>query len=444
MANEYSAKFGTARFGKSYFNMMVKDILVDTLLKAPSQKISQNIDTYLRQDEVFKYNYIDTVLNYDRNKINQLLDTLLQESEVVRQYVLDTILESSDVKTYLTDSLLEGLKDMNMDIDTLLEKMYIDKYELFDTLLSKIKDSEYSLDAVIEGLRSQSALFDAYILSIEEGIDTIYLDTILKGIKESQVSIDTFISVGDVPKILFFDTFVSMAKSSNVRFDVLLKVLKQNSVNFDSILKIILQSDFSMDTLLEIIISKQNLFDILSERLNVPSSFLLDSYTKSESSKIENPLDTILGQLGTEKEIIVDTILKLLEKRQLDLDMLLSKLDIKDRFIIDSILEMSDNKLSTLVDTYLNFVRLNMYKIDSYLTGDKSKASYIDSYITSFYTEISSPLDFILFKYVFIDTANVTNSSLFTLDVNTYSLFFMDTTGPTPIYVPSITYEAAD
>ena len=63
MASEYSAKFGTGRFGQSWFNRMFGTYSTDTILGKFNEEISYCQDTLIEKKDLVEDYVIDTIIS---------------------------------------------------------------------------------------------------------------------------------------------------------------------------------------------------------------------------------------------------------------------------------------------------------------------------------------------------------------------------------------------
>ena len=478
----FSAKFGTGKFDKSRFNAIINRYSIDTLLKGMAPiPVNYNMDALLQflgswisqihnWSETVEYYNIEADCSLNGGEIELLIE-VSNESDM--SYILDSktidlsdgnqTIDISDLDnsiyaryTVTIKTIINGvtpqLHELSLNVGGDLGISTISKRIELDLLTLKYTEITQKLDTLIENPSiSLNTLFDAIAGSFEasyskELLTNIILenpnitneeliDTLLKKLVSEAYQHDTFIKSISNLRSYLTDIIVQKSGIDNVMFDTYLELLSQNNISIDSLLeklnvsqhivdtllsKLLLSKQYSYDTILGLIPSVDILFDVISEKTNIPKSYLFDTYTSSGSITKEYKLDALISKFNITKELMVDTILELINRKHIDIDTVLVGLNYKSQFLYDSLLMSSDISKSYLFDTFINLSMIKEHKFDINLLK-RNYLSYLFNIIVG-ETQNTSSMSFDTYLIValvraWIDYVKSTFSSLLGIDI---------------------------
>lgn len=176
---EYSAKFGQARFGESYFNRIFTREEIDLIISNADQDQSYNTDvlmsmqktTSVNNDFMTKYiasinegieisigsyelrnNLIDYLLKYSSD-INYSMNQLIKELGIDRNQLIDMLMENKDIsRSYIIDCIVELALQKHQSIDTLLSNLSLEENIKMDILMYLMKSTNFKIDMNISAI----------------------------------------------------------------------------------------------------------------------------------------------------------------------------------------------------------------------------------------------------------------------------------------------------
>lgn len=250
--------------------------------------------------------------------------------------------------------------------------------------------SEYSA-RFDEGRFDQSwfnRIFDSYLTNIllsRLGIGEFDLNTLLLKSAVRKCPIDSFLLTRAIPRDYNLGITTSKSKLEEFTFDISL------------------QERHILEYLLNTVVSalgglKTAEFDALIMELSKTAKYDFDSLIRKLYLSLDCSVDVLSSKIDVDKKYIVDILLSEIKKSiNIKIDSLLSSLNISADIFIDTLLERS---------------LVSKHQLDVLLTILHAKE-----------LSLSSSLDVVLFRHLFIDSVNTAKSSLFEVDTSAEPMF---------------------